>query len=150
MIGLELYIRDKDVFYCYKQSHDGYYITNYLSIKGDNIFNSNAIDIIHELHDNFFLRDPKSNYHGKGKPLEYGVEIPKVYVRDNDFSMIFNDINEFIETYYNDEDRDYNYNEPYHDNLFFVDLIDQRIEGSDKNENSDSANNSIEECGGCL
>lgn len=150
MIGLELYIRDKDAFYCYKQIHDGYYITNYLNIKGDNIFDSTATDIIRELHDNFFLRDPKSNYHIKNKPLEYGVEIHKGFVRDNDFSMVFNDINEFIKTYYNDEDEDYNYTKSCSDNLFYIDLIDQRIEGSDKNENSDSANNSFEECGGCV
>lgn len=150
MIGLELYIRDIDGFYCYKQIHDGFFISNYLNIKGDNVFYINAKDIIHELHDNFFLRDSKSNYHDRGKPLEYGIKIPKELVRDYDFYMVFEDITEYIKYNFNNEDEDYNYNRRCGDNVFYIDLVDQRIEGSDKNETSDSSNNSKDEDCGCL
>ena len=85
MTGVELYIRDNDYFYCYKQRHDGYLITDFVKKFGDKIFTMSADEIIHTFHDENFLEDSWGNYHTEGKPLEYGVKIPASEISDDNF-----------------------------------------------------------------
>ena len=141
MSGVELYIRDANNYYCYKQSHNGYYITDYIDEKKDDIFNMTAEEIIREFHNKFFVNYLEGNYHDVGTPLEYGIKIPKEFVdEDKEFCDIYNDIDQFINNYYSVENEDLSYDNDYSDYIVYIDLVDQRIEGIDSDEDDSSGN----------
>jgi hypothetical protein len=113
-MGIELFIRDTNYFFFYKQLENGDFINKYFKIK-DNIFNLDGEIIIKEIHENFYGDD---NY------LNYMIKIPKGYIRDYDFYEVIMDVNDYIEIYHKDF-----YGDKYATSLaFYVDLIDRRIE----------------------
>jgi len=91
--------------------------------------------------------DDTDNYHSKD-PLEYGLRIPN----DLDEYQNFDDIYLYVKNYiYNKctEDK-ICYDADYSDYVIYIDLIDQIIEGNDKDEESDSSGNKLkkdEDCG---
>lgn len=138
MTGVELYIRDNDYFYCYKQRHDGYLITDFVKKFGDKIFTMSADEIIHTFHDENFLEYSWGNYHTEGKPLEYGVKIPASEISDDNFDAIYDKVSEFIWNNYNDEDdEDQDYSCGYGDYIVYIDLVNKVIEGIEDEEDED-------------
>lgn len=142
MTGVELFIRDKDYFYCYKQRHDGYYITDFVKKIGNTIFTMTAEEIIHKFHDDNFLEDSWGNYHTEGKPLEYGIKIPSSEIKSDNFDDIYEEICKFIWDNYNDEDdEDNDYSCGYGDYIVYIDLINKDIQGIDDEEDEDEDDN---------
>ena len=140
MTGVELYIRDNDNYYCYKQRHDGYLIDEFVNELVYEIFTMSAEEIIHSFHDKYFLENTLGNFHGAGKPLEYGIKVQKSEVKNPSFECVINDIHTHIWTNYNGEttdDDDQDYRCSYSDWMVYIDLIDRKIEGLDFEDEED-------------
>jgi hypothetical protein len=139
MTGLELYIRDDNFFYCYKQNHDGDRLNKFLDKKSYHIFKMSPEQIINEFHNNYFFIESEINYKDD---LKYGIKIPNDLIKFDDFYEVYLEINKYIQKNYSDYDEDCG-------DYVYIDLVNQRMEYSDKNENSDSTGNNIkdEDCG---
>lgn len=153
MTGVELYIKDKNGnFYCYKQRHDGYFITDFVERIGKSIlFCMSAKEIIKEFHDKFFKEYSEDNFHSNGSPLEYGVEIPAKAIKNKEFffelnpesykNSIYGDIENYIRKHYYDVKNDDNdYTCGYGDYIVLIDLNTSTIMGIDEDEEVDEDN----------
>ena len=134
MTGVELYIRDNDNFYCYKQRHDGYFIDDYIKEIGSEIFSMGAEEIIHSFHDKYFSEDTWGNYQDAGTPLEYGIVIPKIEVKSTSFDTVYESIDKFIRDNYSDNEENDNYDCGYDDWVVYIDLLNRSIEGIEDEE----------------
>jgi hypothetical protein len=136
MTGVELYIRDNDNYYCYKQRHDGYYIDDYIKELGAEIFSMGAEEIIHSFHDKYFAEDSEYNYHEAGKPLEFGIVIPKIEVKSTNFDTVYESIDKYISANYSDNEENDNYDCGYGDWVVYIDLLNRSIEGVEDEEDT--------------
>jgi len=146
MTGVELYIRDNDNYYCYKQRHDGYFIDDFIKELGAEIFTMGAEEIIHSFHDKYFAENSEYNYHESGKPLEFGIVIPKSEVKNTNFDTVFTSIDKFIrDNYNNNDDEDLDYNCGYGDWVVYIDLLNRSIEGIEDEEDTSCEDVDIDE-----